>query len=787
MRMRVARIALVAAALGLGRAAQGQCPLGQAATYQYDGQSAQLEIDVDEIASAPGYTEQVPMRVQPNQNCRLYITPPPAVSDFRVMLKATRFSTAAKSAVRVQLVSADPALDVRMDPTELVLDKATPASVAIRAQSPVAKEYPATLRVWDSQNRDTTFRIAILWAPPPVAGARTVVTNCASPICLYTGLESQVLITGLDPSELDFSRQVTLSARDNTNADLHTESVKLEQGQNGVFVRVTPANAAVQRYRLTLPLRTARLRINGASTDDYDTLQLAVAARVSAPPTQEIALWYADGGSTRERLSALRGSSRGIAVRIAPVDERMPLNVALQARTRYQLREAPMGGEGTLVAELWVEAVDPNRLGATGTVVPVASTAPRSGRDEPARLSIFAKGEDTDLRTYLTVLPPTSIDRYIVHRVQNETNGALNPLETVDVRLEGPAVGFLRQGTFAGREVTYLRSDGNDAVEIRMAVPRETGTVETLVMRDLDGAEVTKPIPIEQAQRPKPLGTFVTIEYRAKNRTRVRPFPPPGAELPISVPSFADVTLHFHDRGIDQADTLFGIQYVTLVFTLLHSDGSQIERKEQCVAIEPPPVGNRVYQPRGECTRLLTGFLRIGDVLGGPAERAIAGSELRITAIHDQKQYPSAHLDGETVLQLRRGGWFSAEPRLQLPTAMVAFQHGRLTPGLSYSGALFDLKFVAKKLGRQYGTQYLSFPVGFIIGTAPSEVRSGTMVGNFSLTGGGNYVIRNMAGNLSLEFFLGYVLPYDRGFRTRNAYGIFRPGFSVPISTGGGS
>jgi hypothetical protein len=112
---------------------------------------------------------------------------------------------------------------------------------------------------------------------------------------------------------------------------------------------------------------------------------------------------------------------------------------------------------------------------------------------------------------------------------------------------------------------------------------------------------------------------------------------------------------------------------------------------------------------------------------------------------------------------------------------MIAFQHHQLTPGLSYSGALFDLKFVARALGRQYGTQYLSFPVGFIVGTAPADVRAGTLVGNLSLTGGANYIVRNMAGNLSLEFFLGYVLPYDDGFRRRNAYGIFRPGFSVPI------
>lgn len=752
---------------------QGSCVLASAGA-PIDS-TASLTLNIHQFSAAPGYTSAVPMRQEATGQCRIRLTPRGDATQFRIDLTITRTGGVTPEAVRppmsLQLVARDSSqIQMRMVPLQASSGARTYADVTIRPLVRGAREYPLALVV----SRDTLVYmhpVTLLWAPEPDIQVGTARSSCGAEACLYAGREQELDIRGADILEVNTRREARIGLARAGEALSPTIPAPLRSTPEGLSIPVTPTEQ-LQRVVVALPLAVHRLRfaIDG-TTEEVESHVDTVSVLVVPPPATQVTLSYASGGA----LNVLRGGSRGLRVRLQASED-----LGVTNRGRYQLRELVMGVQGAPVAELFVD-VD-GGTSALGTIIPVSATRTRAGRDGAPELVMPTSGS-TELRIPLDVLPETRVDRVFVRRVSrgDEQGAALHPMEEATLRLEGPAVGYLQSGEFAGQPVNVRPRPGvRDSVEVSLKVPRGARHTEVLRLVDGDGAEVAVPITVEPNQRPNPrISDFLKVEYRQGSRRDTVAFP--GNEQQVS--TLGGVSVIAEPAGIDGKEALFGVQYLQLDVDLYDAAGNRRGTHSRCLAIVPPPIGERPYKLTGNCTRVVDGVVSISDLIDA-STRATAQSMMRLRVRHDAAQYPHDDVGEVKEVRLRRRGRLVVEPRLQLPGPVMALQRGRTTAGVTYTGALLSIQPLLGGNWLFEKARVLSFQNGFILGTAPSTGSSGDgLTSRLSLTSGASFTFRDMVGEVSLDFFGGRVWPLSgQGLRERDAYWVFRPGFSIPLS-----
>ena len=787
MRIRAPLLPVALSLLVHAAAASQSCVIAPSAATGTTLQPATIRADTTlvvtmRLLSAPAYLEPVPMEIGGGNACRVHVTPPTGTTSFRVVLRpeltATPVAPAGTQALRLQIVAADSGeIRVRMNPLDLKAGQTGNADIVLQPLSSGAREYSLEMVV---TRGDSVYRrpFSLLWAPMPRLTLRSSRTSCGLDVCLMEGRTQELEVSG-DVAELKMSDEAQLAYVLDGNVMPQPANwpyrrvLTTDDGQHRIRLN-PPIQAGVHRIGFSLPLLVKRLTSSGGPITHYiDT----VAARVETAPPMAATLSYAQGGE----LSVLRGGSNGVKVRLA--SETMRLAV----RSKYQLRELTMGAQGTPVAEFYVDRVSGDTL-ALGTLVPVAPTRTRTGRDGPPEL-VLPIGTD-EYRIPLSVLPRTRVDRFYVLRTRGEQlGGTLRPLEKVRLRLEGAAVRYLEKGKFGGRDVTPRPIGGRDSVEVDLLVPRNARATEMLHLWDFDGDEIVVPITIEPEHRPKKeVSEYLRLVYQNEDK--------PDTILLLtgvqskSIPALRGVKLRIDPSQIDEPDTLYGVQYLQVDVELYDAKGNAQGRESRCIAIVPPPVGDRDYPLRGNCTRVANGEFAISDLVER-SRRATAKSTMYIRVRHDQAQYPDQDVGGEVrEVALAKSGWFVFEPRLQLPGPVMAFHRGRTTAGLAYAGALLSWEPVIGENVLPGSGYTFGFQGGFIIGTAPSgsSNTSDALTARLSLAGGAAVRFRNMAGDVDLDFFGGRVYPISgRGIRNSDAYWVFRPGFSIPVGGGQGS
>lgn len=790
MRKHILFTCLAPVLLAASGQAQTGCVLGSGVPLP-NVVSAQTNVKVAvELRGGPAFTSTVLQLTDTGSGqCRIHVTPPAGITDFRVTLTPTVTGTAipVEKQVTARIITLDADhLEWSMEPARLVTGVAVARDATIKPLTRGAREYALALVVSDTIHSDT-LPFAVLWAPAPDIRLTTVRQTCGANVCFYAGQEQDLEIGGLDAGEVDVQGGAKTDFLNAAGALSGTQSPAVRTKTDGVFLSVTPT-AGVQRMAVTLPLRVERVRPKaGGGFEPFSEFLDTVAVRTETAPAQLVSFNYADG----DRLDVLRGASLGVRVHLKGT---AALN--LENGTSYQLRELVMGAQGVPVAEFYVDNAVGNE--AAGTLLPIAPTRTRSGRDGAPELVLMVDPvTKRQLRIHLTVLPPTRVERvYVKHADRtDELNGVVHPQRPALLRIEGPGVGYLTRATF-GTDTAIVRTMGaRDSIEVLLQVPKFATVSEPLRLRDVDGAEVVVPITVQPNQRPNTRFDYVTLQYRLRSRSKELGFtPPPSAGNrkdgrpwnEVEAATLGGVVLLADPTRVD-GDTLYGVQYLQLDVDLYDAAGDRSGTLSQCVAVVPPPVGEREYPLRANCTRIVNGEYPISELLDA-STRATARSLMRVRLRHDGTQYPNDDVGEVRELKVRRRGRFVLEPRLQLPGPVMAWHRGRTTPGITYAGALFSIQPLIGNNWLFNRAHNISVQTGFLVGTVPSSSTSSEgLGGRLSATLGASYLFRNMLGNLALDFYGGRVWPIGgRGIRERDAYWVFRPGFSVPLGGSSG-
>jgi len=741
-------------------------------TYADSG-LGKARLTLSPITEGPTYTTKIPMGIDSGE-CRLRLSPSRNVGRIRVQVVIQPDVPAASPrAVWIAFGSSSSESGWQSDTVRLTEGTPGVVDIKVASASAVSTEMAASIWIGNPRARGTTFVHRVLWSPPTELTLRTHTVGCGADVCFLTGAQQTVDVAGPSVDELDQARPVQLHQAMAGKAMVSEAPLRL--GANGLYF-VVPDQVQDGAYEVRLPLRTARF--SELAEVRYAVLPISVRTR---PPTlTDLRLLYA--GSTTE-LQILRGASRGIEVAIPnPALAKTPHPLAhFNNGSRLQLREVSLTGEGPAVAELLLLDNGSGNGSARAIVAPLVPTLLRGGRDGFPYLVMKDGNNTTTLHARFTVTPVTRIDRYAVQREVEEEGAALHPYDTVRVRLRGPGVGYLTSGEFEEKAVHRIIPLGvPDALDVVLIVSRTPRNIEPLRMRDIDGGEATVDLRTEPTLRPRADLGFVQLSVRGAG-------PINGLrDTTLHVKSLRDVLLGLDDGAIDTDAALYGVQYLRVQAVLQDGASNEVGRFDRCIAVVPPPVSGRRYVVAGTCTPVVDGLLALSDSLIATA-RATARSTLTIRIRHEPTQYPTSFSGATRTILVKQTGIMVWEPRLALPSMLIVFQRGRTSPGVNYTGALFHVQPAFSDDWLKSPTHSLSAQFGFVLGTKPpTAASSNALEGQLSGTAGLTYIFRSMGGGTALDFFVGYVSPLgNRGFRRRDTYLVFRPGFSIPISAPG--
>jgi hypothetical protein len=778
---RIIQVLVAAALVWRAGAVEAQCVLAapQAIGSSADLAVPRLQLAIDDITAAPAYGTHVPHTLDTG-SCVVTLSPPLGVVQLRLRIKPT---ISGVGTIRLRFAAADPnSAQVSSDPIELKNGEAKDVDVIIRPATLAEQSVGVVAIVGAGGGAEATVSLPMTWhlAPALDPDIHTRRMNCGARICLFTGNEETIYVDGIDGTEKDIT-QVRVKANDGQEV-----SLPLLSGAGGRYFRWT---GVLSTSSIVVIIPLDRRRVLGA-----DNSRLLSYVKTVAAVSERSSYTYAvfQPRDDKGDLTVLRGGAAGMWVRMhlrnATDAGRVTGDDAAFAKfkvgSKFQIREAFRAANAATVAEFTVYEIEPGGTSVYGLLMPLMATATRPVTDPAPNLSV--EGNDlTPILTSFVVLPQTRIERYSLHRPprQDEPNAPVTPLEQVIMHLEGPGVGYLAEGTFAAAQVRRVAQIASrDVLDIGFTVPRNVSPIEYLTMRDSTGVATTIAVSVAPAQRSRELAAFVKLVYQRDRRpvsVDVR-----GDDTMISS-TLRGVLLGFDRQRIDSTDVAYGVQYLELEVDLYDASGTKQRSVSKCLAVVPPSLTNALYHVEGECIPVLDGTYGISELLE-PTQRATVASSLQIRIRPKADKYPYEDARGFKQLVVKRGGIMIVEPKYQLPGPVFAFRSHTLTPALTYSGAVMSLVpawgFWENTLGRS-----VSFDAGIVVGSVPSSspTADNAISGRLSGTGGVTWVVKNMLGDVTLDFFGGYVFPVSGdGFRRRDIFFAFRPGFSIPIGGG---
>ncbi|MBG8552200.1 hypothetical protein [Hymenobacter guriensis] len=260
--------------------------------------------------------------------------------------------------------------------------------------------------------------------------------------------------------------------------------------------------------------------------------------------------------------------------------------------------------------------------------------------------------KENDQAKYVTnfnISPKTTITALSVrHRGGDWTNNnAVNPGETVDVRLDGES---LQRARFHFEDVQVVPSDSSirsDAsVVYRVQIPLTSDKKRINIFNA--GQPTGFALAVREFQRPHPLD-FVSITFGEAPRPVTRFNGPILYDRTIS-----DVVFSFNAGGIDTEQQLYGKQYLTFDIRTQNSKGELIEmRTVDNVVVCPDGTSVRAafYQDK-QCQ---VGNISLNNLLSARKTHDLDDwSTIIITVRHTQSQYQEPGFSQKLELVLKR-------------------------------------------------------------------------------------------------------------------------------------
>ncbi|MFD2718433.1 hypothetical protein ACFST9_06885 [Hymenobacter monticola] len=275
--------------------------------------------------------------------------------------------------------------------------------------------------------------------------------------------------------------------------------------------------------------------------------------------------------------------------------------------------------------------------------------------------------KENDAARYLTnldITPQTVIRNVqVLHRGGEWTPGlSVSPGETVDVRLEGEG---LQKARVSFEDLPIIPSDSSVRTDARLVfrvrVPvnfdKRKSTIYNL------GQATGYALSVREFQRPHALD-FVSVTYGDAARPITRLNGPVLYDGTIR-----DVVFQFNPAGIDQADVLFGKQYLSFEIRTVNAKGDLVElRNIDNIVICPGDNSPRAafYQDK-QCR---TDPLSINSILSRKTYDLDEWSRIFVTVKHQASQYGETGYTQTVELVLKRSYKFDID---------VSFPAGLLT------------------------------------------------------------------------------------------------------------
>ncbi|MBT9392606.1 hypothetical protein KLP40_05470 [Hymenobacter sp. NST-14] len=282
--------------------------------------------------------------------------------------------------------------------------------------------------------------------------------------------------------------------------------------------------------------------------------------------------------------------------------------------------------------------------------------------------------KENDQAKYITnfnISPKTAITAVSVrHRGGDWTsNTAVNPGETLDVRLEGES---LLRGRFHFEDVRVIPSDSSvrsdAAVVYRIQVPVTFDKKRITIFNA--GQATGQTLAVREFQRPHPLD-FVGVTFGEAPRPVTRLNGPILYDRTIR-----DVVFSFNSGAIDEEQQLYGKQYLTFEIRTQNAKGDLIETRTIDNVVVCPD-GNSVRAAFYQDKQCQVGNLSLNNLLSSRKTYDLDDwSKIIITIRHTQAQYQEPGFTQRLELVLQRRVKFDID---------ISFPAGLLTKQLTGS------------------------------------------------------------------------------------------------------
>lgn len=280
--------------------------------------------------------------------------------------------------------------------------------------------------------------------------------------------------------------------------------------------------------------------------------------------------------------------------------------------------------------------------------------------------------KENDQAKYITnfnIAPPTAITGLSVRHRGGDwiSSNAVNPGETVDVRLEGVA---LLRGRFHFEDVRVVPSDSSvrsdAAVVYRVQVP--VGIDKKRIAIDNAGQPTNFALAVREFQKPHPLD-FVGVTFGEAVRPVTRLNGPILYDRTIR-----DVVFSFNTGAIDSPEQLYGKQYLTFEIRTQNAKGDLIEmRTIDNVVICPD--GKSVRAPFYQDKQCQVGNISLNNLLSARKSYDLDDwSKIIITVKHSQAQYQEPGFTQRLELVLQRRVKFDID--ISFPAGLLTKQLG---------------------------------------------------------------------------------------------------------------
>ncbi|WP_019948159.1 hypothetical protein [Hymenobacter aerophilus] len=280
--------------------------------------------------------------------------------------------------------------------------------------------------------------------------------------------------------------------------------------------------------------------------------------------------------------------------------------------------------------------------------------------------------KENDQAKYITnfnISPPTAITGLSVrHRGGDWTSSnAVNPGETVDVRLEGVA---LLRGRFHFEDVRVVPSDSSvrseSAVVYRVQVP--VGIDKKRIAIDNAGQSTGYALAVREFQKPHPLD-FVGVTFGEAVRPITRLNGPILYDRTIR-----DVVFSFNTGAIDSPEQLYGKQYLTFEIRTQNAKGDLIEMRTIDNVVVCPD-GRSVRAPFYQDKQCQVGNISLNNLLSARKSYDLDDwSKIIITVKHTQAQYQEPGFTQRLELVLQRRVKFDID--ISFPAGLLTKQLG---------------------------------------------------------------------------------------------------------------